>query len=67
MAITSEIAGWPVTVRRLDGPAGVEGVQARSTDTTLVAAHAAWKPEVSLRDGMEATYRWVFDQVAGQA
>jgi len=64
VAITSEIAGWPVTVRRLDGPAGVEGVQARSTDTTLVSAHAAWKPEVSLRDGVALTYRWVFDQVA---
>lgn len=66
VALTSEIAGWPVTVRREDGPAGVEGVQARSTDTTLVAAHAAWKPEVSLRDGMELTYRWVYDQVAAR-
>ena len=67
VAITSEIAGWPVTVRRLDGPAGVEGVQARSTDTTLVAAHAAWKPEVSLRDGMARTWEWVFEQVAARA
>lgn len=60
MAITSEIAGWPVTCRQVDGP---EGVRGRSSDMSAVFAATGWKPQVSVRDGMERTYRWTYDQI----
>lgn len=64
VAMTGEIAGWPVEIRRAAEPVpGVVGVQGRSTDTALVAEHADWKAQVSVREGMELTYPWVYDQV----
>jgi GDP-D-mannose 3', 5'-epimerase len=60
VALTSEIAGWPVTCRQAAGP---EGVRGRSSDTTLITRHTGWKPQISLADGMERTYPWVYDQV----
>jgi GDP-D-mannose 3',5'-epimerase len=55
------IAG--VTLRRryvLDAPQGVRG---RSCDSGLARAVLDWEPQVSLTDGLEATYRWVYDDL----
>jgi nucleoside-diphosphate-sugar epimerase len=49
---------------QLDAPKGVRG---RNSDNTLIKKELNWAPSISLRDGMEKTYRWVFDQVAQQA
>jgi nucleoside-diphosphate-sugar epimerase len=49
---------------QLDAPKGVRG---RNSDNTLIKKELNWAPSISLRDGMERTYRWVFDQVAQQA
>lgn len=49
---------------QLDAPKGVRG---RNSDNTLIKKELNWAPSISLRDGMEKTYRWVFDQVAKQA
>jgi nucleoside-diphosphate-sugar epimerase len=56
------IAG--VTVKRrynLDAPKGVRG---RSSDNTLVRQRLGWEPSVRLRDGLEKTYRWIYDEMA---
>jgi GDP-D-mannose 3', 5'-epimerase len=61
--VVEEIAG--MTFRRqydLDAPKGVRG---RNSDNTRVKALLDWAPGVSLRTGMERTYRWVYDQMAG--
>jgi GDP-D-mannose 3',5'-epimerase len=61
--IVEAIAG--VELRRnyvLDAPLGVRG---RSSDNTLVQQRLGWAPSISLRDGMEKTYRWIFDEVHG--
>ena len=47
----------------LDAPKGVNG---RNSDNTLIAAVFGWEPSTKLRDGLETTYAWVFDQVARQ-
>ena len=60
VALTSEIAGWPVACRQVPGP---EGVRGRSSDMTAVYAATGWKPQTGLREGMERTYAWVYDQV----
>jgi GDP-D-mannose 3', 5'-epimerase len=59
--IVEEIAG--VELKRnykLDAPKGVRG---RNSDNTLIKAKLGWAPGISLRAGMEQTYRWIYDQV----
>ena len=45
----------------LSAPKGVNG---RNSDNTLVKALLGWEPSTSLRVGMEATYRWIYDQMS---
>lgn len=49
---------------KLDAPTGVRG---RNSDNTLIEKVLGWTPSVSLEDGMEKTYRWIFDQVKARA
>jgi hypothetical protein len=45
----------------LDAPQGVRG---RSSDNTLIRERLGWEPSTSLGDGIEATYRWIHDELA---
>jgi GDP-D-mannose 3',5'-epimerase len=45
---------------KLDAPKGVRG---RSSDNTLIKKLLGWEPSVSLREGMEKTYAWIYDQM----
>jgi nucleoside-diphosphate-sugar epimerase len=59
--IVERIAG--VRLRRhyvLDAPLGVRG---RNSDNSLILARLGWEPSTSLEDGLERTYRWIYDQV----
>ncbi len=59
--IIEEIAG--VTARRkynLDAPQGVRG---RNSDNTLFRSLYGWEPSISLRDGLDRTYAWIYDQL----
>jgi GDP-D-mannose 3',5'-epimerase len=44
----------------LDAPQGVRG---RNSDNTLITQTYGWAPSTTLLDGLETTYRWVYDQV----
>jgi nucleoside-diphosphate-sugar epimerase len=44
----------------LDAPQGVRG---RNSDNTQIRATYGWEPSITLLDGLEQTYRWVYDQV----
>jgi len=60
--IIEKIAG--ITVKRnynLDAPKGVRG---RNSDNTLIQQIYGWEPSISLADGLELTYRWIFDQLS---
>ena len=62
--IIEQIAG--ITVKRtykLDAPLGVRG---RNSDNTLIREIYGWEPSTSLADGLERTYRWIYDQLAIQ-
>jgi nucleoside-diphosphate-sugar epimerase len=55
------IAG--ITLRRkyvLDAPKGVRG---RSSDNTLIQKVFGWEPKIALQEGLEKTYRWIYDQI----
>ncbi len=59
--IVEEIAG--VKLKRnynLDAPKGVRG---RNSDNTKILEKLGWAPSISLFDGMEKTYKWIYNQI----
>jgi nucleoside-diphosphate-sugar epimerase len=59
--IVEEIAGIKLRRRyNLNAPKGVNG---RNSDNTKIQALLGWAPNTRLRDGMERTYAWIYDQV----
>jgi GDP-D-mannose 3',5'-epimerase len=61
VSLVESIAG--VRLKRtynLDAPQGVRG---RNSDNSLISALFGWEPSISLEDGLEETYGWVYDQV----
>ena len=59
--IVERIAGVRLHRRyKLDAPKGVRG---RNSDNTLIKATLGWAPEITLEDGLERTYRWIYDQM----
>jgi nucleoside-diphosphate-sugar epimerase len=46
---------------KLDAPLGVRG---RNSDNTMVRELLDWEPCTRLEDGIEQTYRWIYDQMA---
>ncbi|MDP9071100.1 MAG: NAD-dependent epimerase/dehydratase family protein [Actinomycetota bacterium] len=64
--IVEALAG--IRVRRnykLDAPVGVRG---RNSDNTLISELLGWEPSVTLEEGIENTYRWIYDQMtSGQS
>jgi GDP-D-mannose 3', 5'-epimerase len=46
-------------VYRTDAPKGVNG---RNSDNTMIRRELGWEPSIRLRDGLEQTYRWIYDE-----
>jgi GDP-D-mannose 3', 5'-epimerase len=63
--IVEDIAGVKLA-RRYDTSAP-QGVRGRNSDNTLIRERLGWEPSTPLREGLEATYRWVHDQVRARA
>jgi nucleoside-diphosphate-sugar epimerase len=63
--IVEDIAGMKLKRKyKLDAPKGVRG---RNSDNALIRKSLQWAPSIRLRDGMEKTYRWIYDQVKARA
>lgn len=45
---------------KLDAPLGVRG---RNSDNTRVRATLGWAPTTRLVEGLETTYRWIYDEI----
>lgn len=58
--IISEIAGFEVTRKHIDGPQGVRG---RNSDNTKLREVLKWEPAISLEDGLKRTYDWIEGEV----
>jgi nucleoside-diphosphate-sugar epimerase len=52
-----------ITLRHVDGPQGVRG---RSSDNRRLREVLGWEPSVTLRQGLEPTYRWIEKQVTSR-
>ena len=59
--IVEEIAG--VRLKREYNLTAPKGVNGRNSDNRLIRSRLAWEPSVRLRDGMERTYRWIYDRM----
>src|SRR3954471_7561675 len=60
--IVEDIAGLKLNRNyNLSAPKGVNG---RNSDNTLIQKVFGWEPSTKLRDGLERTYRWIYDQMA---
>ncbi|MFB3893943.1 MAG: NAD-dependent epimerase/dehydratase family protein [Phycisphaerae bacterium] len=58
--MVEEIAGLKLKhTHNLNAPKGVNG---RNSDNTLIRQLLGWAPSTRLRDGMEKTYAWIYDQ-----
>lgn len=45
---------------QLDAPQGVNG---RNSDNTLIQEILNWQPSIALKEGMQTTYEWIFEQM----
>jgi nucleoside-diphosphate-sugar epimerase len=62
--IVEDIAG--IKLKRTYNPKAPKGVNGRNSDNTLIKKLMGWEPDTKLRVGMETTYRWIYDQMAGK-
>src|SRR5204863_3224303 len=59
--LVEEIAGLKLQRRyNLSAPKGVNG---RNSDNTLIQQTFGRQPSTRLRDGLERTYRWIYDEM----
>jgi GDP-D-mannose 3', 5'-epimerase len=63
--IAEEIAG--VKLKRNYNLTAPKGVNGRNSDNTMIKAKLGWAPETRLKDGLEKTYRWIYDQIITNA
>ena len=62
--IVEEIAG--VRLKRRYNLRAPKGVNGRNSDNTRIQEIMGWQPSISLRDGMEKTYRWIYDKMSAE-
>jgi nucleoside-diphosphate-sugar epimerase len=62
--IVEEIAG--VKCERHYNLAAPKGVTGRNSDNTLIRKIFDWEPSTRLRDGLERTYAWIYDEMVSQ-
>ena len=58
--VVEEIAG--IKLKRNYDLSAPKGVNGRNSDNTLIQKYLNWEPNTPLRTGLEATYRWIYDQ-----
>ncbi len=58
--MVEEIAG--VKLKRTYDLGAPKGVNGRNSENTLIRKYLGWEPCISLREGLERTYAWIYDQ-----
>jgi nucleoside-diphosphate-sugar epimerase len=62
VTILEDIAG--IQVKRNHNLSAPQGVRGRNSDNTLIRERYGWEPSITLREGLEQTYRWIYDRLA---
>ena len=60
--IVEHVAG--VRLKRVYLVDAPRGVGARNSDNTFIREQLGWEPSTALQDGIEKTYRWIYDEMA---
>lgn len=60
--LAEEIAG--VKLKRSYNLSAPKGVNGRNSDNTLIKEVFDWEPSTRLRDGLERTYRWIWNEMS---
>jgi GDP-D-mannose 3', 5'-epimerase len=63
--IVERIAG--IEVERNYDLSAPKGVRGRNSDNTMIQERLGWEPSITLEEGLEKTYRWIYDQVSALA
>jgi nucleoside-diphosphate-sugar epimerase len=61
LEMAEEIAG--IEVKRNYNLSAPQGVNGRNSDNTIIQKYLGWEPGIRLRDGLEKTYRWIYDEM----
>ena len=59
--LVEDIAG--VRLERTYNLKAPQGVRGRNSDNTLIREAFDWEPSISLRQGLERTYAWIYDEL----
>jgi nucleoside-diphosphate-sugar epimerase len=62
--LVEEIAG--IRVKRSYNLSAPKGVNGRNSDNTRIQKLFGWEPSTRLKDGLEITYRWIYDQMSAR-
>jgi nucleoside-diphosphate-sugar epimerase len=62
--LVEDIAG--IRLERTYNLLAPQGVRGRNSDNTRVTALTGWEPTTSLAAGLESTYKWIHDEIAGR-
>ncbi len=60
VTITSEVAGKKISAKHIDGPTGVRG---RNSSNNLIREKLNWDYQMTLKQGIQETYRWISSQI----
>jgi GDP-D-mannose 3', 5'-epimerase len=58
--LVMDVAGKELSIHHIKGPLGVRG---RNSDNKLIFEKLGWRPNRTLREGVQKTYAWVANQV----
>jgi len=62
--LAEEIGG--IKLKRNYNLKAPKGVNGRNSDNTLILKLLNWEPSISLKDGLEKTYRWIYDEITAK-
>jgi nucleoside-diphosphate-sugar epimerase len=62
--MAEEIAG--IRLKRIYDLGAPKGVNGRNSDNTMILNRLGWEPSTRLREGLEKTYHWIEEQMAGR-
>jgi len=63
--LAEDIAG--LKLKRSYNLKAPKGVNGRNSDNTLIKKLLGWEPSISLKSGLEKTYRWIYDDITAKA
>lgn len=52
-----------IKLKRVYNLSAPKGVRGRNSDNALIKERLHWAPSITLDDGLEQTYRWIYDQI----